>query len=188
MATPVMAAGPCPAEVRCDGWEVGAKIIEWVQTNRPDARLMVIEGMRGAGKSRALKMLDRLWDGPINTLSLDDLIPEGALDDGDDWADGVIRFGGEQALGALLTKPGLTVIEGPAAWRVLQCVALPEGLQPVRVYIRHMSTSGGVVEWLDIRTVEIVERSVTNPLAVLDRYHRDERPDLSADLIIERLD
>lgn len=167
--------------------QVGLKAVEWLKANRPDAKLILVEGMQRAGKSRAIAVIRAFWRGDIQVVELDELLPLGSLAAEESWVEGVLRLGAEAAIREALDGPGPALIEGPGAWQVLEHIGLETLPPPVRINIRRVQEFGGKTFWFAASDREALSHMPRPPaLAALDDYHIDRRPDLDADLIIER--
>jgi hypothetical protein len=138
-------------------------------------RLVLMEGLPRAGKSRLLRGLP---PGAIG-LQLDNLIPDGELET-ESWTSAVLRKGAVSEIWRLLSANHLVIADGISAWGAL------EGKFPVStrlVYVTRLDRYGGDV---DRNLGPLAPASI--PLAEAYRHHDEDRPWERADLLVERVD
>ena len=102
---------------RVDGDELAHVVIEWLQA-QPAVRLVVIEGLPGAGKSHLIKQIEGLHP----CLELDEILDRPVPNEVP-WTEAATLAGAAEALSELLARHPLVIVEGPAAWPVIASVA-----------------------------------------------------------------
>lgn len=167
--------------------QVGIRAVEWLRSNRPDARLVLLEGAMQSGKSRAVGVIRVFWQAPMQVVELDELIPKGSLGPDESWLEAVLRSGAEHAIREAMQGEGLALVEGPAAWPVIERLSLTGTPGLVRIYIKRVEERASGRVWTGPEDNDALRFMPRNPaLQALDDYHFHQRPDLDADLVIER--
>ena len=174
-----------PTTLRLSDREIIPSFLEWA-TNQRDcgARLICVEGLPGAGKSRLLK---GSLDADFRGIELDCLLRQTACHT-TSWVEQVKAGGAIQSIRAALDSCDCVLVDGPAVWPLVMPVVEDLGQSAVRrVYLKRMSIGGGVIEWLEGEgLLDHAARSNAYWQSIYE-HHGSDRPWLSADLIIERV-
>lgn len=165
--------------VRSD--EIVSEFRKWLPNQAP-LSLVVIEGLPSAGKSTLLEGLTDV----ATRIELDKLLIANGPNDVA-WSDRVRGEGGlREKLQSALGSHRLVVVEGPAAWPVVEeAHSLPRS-EVRRVYLKRLSMSGGVPSWLDGDGLAEHAAGCAPYYRDIYEYHASE-PWRLADLIVERL-
>lgn len=173
--------------ITSSGEELLDAVFGWLsELQRDGIRLAVLEGLPGAGKSTLLEKLKSEFVSWY-LIELDDFLrkPE---DQGRAWTDLVIERGTLTAIGKWLSE-GPTLVEGPAAWPVVREWMAHQGEAPrvARAYFKRVTRYGDVVFWDDGEGLAEHAESHQTFFASIYRYHADEQPWLTADIVLQRV-
>lgn len=156
----------------------------WVDEQRAlGARLVILEGLPGAGKSTLTRTAGE------GGIDLDEFLPDAQTDGETSWLDLVLAGGAINAVCAKLSQHNVVVVCGVQAAPALEAVARELGSDAVRrVYIKRVTVLNGQVFWDD--GVGLLEHAATSRpyFKSIYEHHGRERPWHSADLVIERVD
>ena len=172
--------------VRSTSAEIRDLFGEWLATEwAAGARLVIIEGLMGAGKSKLTERAFVLGTQPSTSIMLDDFLDKPIPED-TEYMDAINIERTRTNIMAALESAPLVIVEGPMAWLVVQRVFPEIASDEVRrVYLKRMS-SIRPDDWDDLEFVQEHERPTVYTRSI-DRYHVTERPWLQADLILERV-
>lgn len=164
--------------------QIARSFLDWAAKQRESGvRLICVEGLPCSGKSWLLK---KALDAKFRGIELDRLLPKDAPAS-ISWVDQVRAGGAVQSILDALDECDCVVVDGPAAWLVVEPVVEKLGRPAARrLYLKEMSIGGGLIEWDED---EPLKRAATcEPYwRSIYEHHGKDRPWLHADLIIERV-
>jgi len=149
------------------------------------ARIVVLEGLMGSGKSMLTKQSFALGTQQSMSVEVDHFLRK-PVDPNTAYMDAIdVEAASASILTALRQSP-LVIIEGPMAWPVAQRALQEVGECDVRrVYLKRMSSTRPDA-WDDFEFLQEYERPTAYGRSV-DQYHATEQPWVRADLILERI-
>lgn len=165
--------------------EIAVAFERWaIEQSAAGVRLMALEALPGAGKSRMQKALPA----GFHAIDLDRFLPT-PPSLVTPWLKQVEDGGAIDAIRTTLSSCDCLVVAGAESWWAVSKVADLIGADAVRrIYLMRMSSRGGVIGWSDGEKLlkGIVTRSPN--IQSVYQYHKETMPWVFADLIIERID
>lgn len=169
--------------IRAHSSDIRAEFERWVAGEWSNgARLVILEGLMGSGKSRLTKAVigQRLM-----TIELDKFLCRPVHPD-TEYIAAIDIEAVTIALREALRPSPLVIAEGPMAWPVTARARaeIPAGAIR-RVYLKRMS-SRNPNDWEALEFAQHEVKGRGEYFLSIDRYHVSEQPWLLADLILER--
>jgi hypothetical protein len=175
--------------IRSSAADIHSIFEDWVASeNTAGARLVVLEGAMGSGKSELTKGPIVVGDRQSANIEVDHFA-RGASND-QSYLDSVKRVPLAAAIKASLAMSPVVIVQGAIVWPFVQGIVEEIGTARVRrVYLKRMKWSNPD-RWHD--GSQFLEAAAPRHLREysnsIDRYHRDHQPWLDADLILERIE
>jgi len=148
-------------------------------------RLVVLEGLIGAGKSRLTEQPFAIATGQSVNIELDGFL-RNPVNHNTEHMDAMDIDAANAAIREAYRTATIVVAEGPMAWPVVQSILqeIPSG-EVRRAYLKRMSSSHPDL-WHNGEFLYECERPTIYGRSI-DRYHAHERPWLLADVVFERI-
>ena len=175
--------------IRCSSADIHSIFEDWVASeSAADARLVVLEGAMGSGKSDLTKEPIVVGDRQSANIEVDHFA-RGANND-QSYLNSVKRVSLAAAMKASLAMSPVVIVQGAIVWPLVQGIVEEIGAARVRrVYLKRMKWSNPD-RWHD--GSQFLEAAAPRHLGEysnsIDRYHRDHQPWRGADLILERIE
>jgi hypothetical protein len=175
--------------IRSSSADVRSIFEGWVASeSAAGARLIVLEGAMGSGKSCLTREPIILGDRQSANIRVDHFIHNASNDEG--YLDGVKHVRLAAAMQAGIAGSPIIIVEGAVVWPLAQNIVDEISAARVRrAYLKRMKWSNPD-RWHDAS--QFLEATPPRHLGEysnsIDRYHRDQQPWLSADLVLERIE
>jgi hypothetical protein len=175
--------------IRCSSTDIRSIFEGWVASaSAAGARLIVLEGAMGSGKSCLTKEPIILGDRQSANVHVDHFIHNASNDEG--YIDGVKPVPLAAAVQAGLATSPIIIVEGAVVWPLVQNIVDKISAARVRrAYLKRMKWSNPD-RWHDAS--QFLEAASPRHLGEysnsIDRYHRDRQPWHTADLVLERIE
>ena len=174
--------------IRCSSADIRSIFEGWVASeSAAGARLIILEGAMMSGKSCLTKQPLTLGSRQSVNIEVDDLTRQG----NEGYVAAVRRDALDAAIRDGLAVSPTVIVQGAIVWPLVQAMVGEISLDTVRrVYLKRMKRTTPD-HWRDAR--QFLEPSppprflgeVGNSI---DRHHAEQRPWLSADLVLERIE
>jgi hypothetical protein len=179
-----------PEIIHASSVEIRAKFKHWLATEcRAAARLVVLEGLTGSGKSTLTKQPFSLGARLSTNIALDQFLPA-SVPCATPYVDALDRSAMNAAINAAIGGASpLVIVEGAVAWPFVQAWTETIGLGEVRrVYLKRMMLAKPDY-WQDEHNILYPDWwPSTEYDRSIYRYHANQRPWLSAGLVLERIE
>jgi hypothetical protein len=180
---------PLPRAIQISSSKLRRAFASWLATEcRLGARLIVLEGLTGTGKTTLTKRPFSVGGRRSQNIEIDQFFPE-MFPITRKYADAINRQALQVRLRAALASAAPAVVaEGPMAWPLVEPIADVPRDQIRRVYLKRTMYSKPNF-WIDEDFLNDPNRwPPTDFRRSIFRYHAEHRPWLDADLVLERIE
>jgi hypothetical protein len=169
--------------IRCSSADIHSIFEDWVASERAaGARLVVLEGAMGSGKSDLTKEPIVVGDRQSANIEVDHFARGASNDQG--YLSSVKRVPLAAAMKASLAMSPVVIVQGAMVWPFVQGIVEEIGAARVRMKWSNPDRWHDGSQFLEAAA----PRHLGEYSNSIDRYHRDHQPWRGADLILERIE